>query len=333
MTKKILAGILAALMCLSLVSCSGGAKTDEDLPDSIEVQLPAAAGGGTDVVCRALQAYISKHNDIKMEVVNNPAAGAVSAMEAVRTGKADGSKILFYHTTMAIKTAMKLYEYGAASDFKVIAYGEPLDPGSNVLCVSADSGIQNVDDFIATATQYAADNGSGYPIGIEKGGSSHVQASMIARALGIKLDYQDMGSDSEKLDELEAGNIPCVIVNPNQARQYAGDGKVVVLACLSSTSEGGRSSILPDVPSFVELGYKDCYYGMHFYVLGPKEMTEEVALKINQMFIEAAEDPDTAKILADAGMGTTFALYGEGAKLLNEEQKQLNDACAGLGLA
>lgn len=333
MMKRILAGLLAAFMCLGLISCGGGVKTSEDLPESIEIQLPASAGGGTDVVCRALLDYINENSDTEMTVVNNPDAGAVSAMEAVRTGKADGSRILFYHTSMAIKTATKLYEYSAASDFKVIAYGEPLDPGGNVLCVSASSGIESIDDFIAAANQYAADNGTPYPVGIEKGGSTHVQASMIAKALGIKLDYQDVGSDTEKLAELEAGNIPCVIVNPNQARQYAESGKITVLACLSSTSEGGRSSILPDVPSFVELGYDNCFYGMHFYVLGPKEMTEEVAQKICELFTAAAEDPDTAAILEGTGMGTTFAPYEDGAKLLSAEQSQLNSACSGLGLA
>lgn len=350
--KKLVSLLLAATLALGLAACGGGGNSGDsgngggaassdngenaessssssvELPKSIEVQLPASAGGGTDVVARALTTYINQNSDTNMTIVNNTDGSGVVAMETVRTAKADASKILFFHTTMAIKTATGVYDYSAADDFKLIAYGQSTDPGGYVLVVSADSGIETLDDYIAAANEA---NGE-FTIGIETGGSSHIMAGIAAEQMGVTLKYTDAGADTDKLTSLVGGNINSALVNANQAKQYIEGGMVNALACFSSSDEGGRCSNLPDVPSFKEQGY-DCVYGTNFYVLGPKDMSDELAQEICRLFTAAAEDPDTAEILNGAGMGTTFVPYADGPALISAEQEKLNKACADLGLA
>lgn len=328
--KKLLALAAASALCLSLAACGGGSSTNDDgtvsLPKSIEVQVPASAGGGTDVVARALTTYISSNSDSSMTIMNNTDGGGVVAFETIRTGATDGSDILFFHSTMCIKTATGMYDYSAADDFKVIGAALPTDPGGYVLVVPGESGITDLDGFIA-----AAQDGS-MSIGVETNGSSHIMAGILSGALGVDLNYVEAGTDTEKLTALVGGSIGCALVNANQAKQYVEAGMVNALGCFSSTDEGGRSSILPDVPSFCEQGYTDCVYGTYFFVLANKDMDDDTAKAIYDLFVAASQDPDTVEILESSGMGMEFAPFEEGQSIVANQQEQLNAVCAELGI-
>ena len=336
--KKLLSLVAASALCLSLVACGNsssgnsgnsdnGGDASVSLPKNIEVQVPASAGGGTDVVARALTTYISANSDSNMTIMNNTDGGGVVAFETIRNGASDGSDILFFHTTMCIKTATGMYDYSAAEDFKVIGAALPTDPGGYVLVVPGDSGITTTDEFIA-----AAQNGS-MSIGVETNGSSHIMAGILAGALGVDLEYVEAGPDTEKLTALVGGSIGCALVNANQAKQYVEAGMVNALGCFSSTDEGGRSTILPDVPSFYEQGYTDCVYGTYFFVLANKDMDDATAQAINDLFTAASQDPDTVEILEGAGMGLEFVAYEEAPGIVSSQQEQLNAVCAELGLS
>lgn len=343
--KKLLSLLTAAALCFSLAACggstassstaatstdaaSGEAAVEVTLPKNIEVQLPASAGGGTDVAGRALTAWINANSDSNMTIVNNTDGSGVVAFETVRTGKADGSEILLFHTSMCIKTAMGIYDKSAAEDFKIIGVGQPTEKGSYILVTPADDGIDNVDDFIAAAKEA---NGS-MMIGVETGGSSHIMAGLLTRELGIELNYVEAGADTDKLTALVGGSIDCALVNGNQAKQYIEAGKVNAIACFSATEEGGRLSVLPDVPSFPELGY-NCVYGTNFFVLANPEMDDATAQAILKLFSDAASDPETSSILEGAGLGMEFVPYEDGPSIIKNQQDALNAVCADLGLA
>lgn len=333
--KKILPLVLTTALCLGLTACGGGgtgsstpsASGGSPLPANIEVQVPASAGGGTDVVARALTTYVSANSDSNLTVMNNTDGGGVVAFETVRTGASDGSEILFFHTTMCIKTASKMYEYSAAEDFKVIGAALPTDPGGYVLVVSAKSGITDLDGFIAAATTGTVS------VGVETNGSSNIMAAILAKALNVKLEYVEAGSDTEKLTALVGGSINCALVNANQAKQYVEAGMVNALGCFSSTDEGGRSTILPDVPSLIEQGYPDCVYGTYFYILASKDMDDTTAQAIDDLFTTAAQDPDTQKILDNSGFGLEFVSYEDAQKIVSDQQDQINAVYSELGLA
>lgn len=328
--KKVLALVLCAVIALGLAACAGGngGNGGSGIPKNVEVQLPAKAGGGTDVVARAIQAYQSQNTGSNFTIVNNTDGSGVVAMETVRSAKADGSKILFFHTTMSIKKATGVYDKSPSEDFKVIGCATPTNPGGYILVVPKEAGITDVDGFIAAAK--AA--GGEFMIGVETGGSSHIMSGMMSKALGVPLKYVEAGSDTDKLSALVGGSINCALVNVNQAKQYIEGDKVVALACFSATEEGGRNSVLPDVPSFKELGY-DCVFGTYFYILGPKDMSDATAKALYDSYVAAVSDPDTLAILEKAGMGMTFAPFEEGKALIAAQETALGTVCAELGLA
>ena len=321
--KKFVLILMAVMLALTSVISAYAAG----LPKKIEVQLPAKAGGGTDVAARQLTEWINKNGGTTMTIKNNTDGNGVVAYETIRTAKKDGSKILFFHTTMIIKYATGIYNQSPADEFKVAAVGLPTEKGGYVLVVPTTSGITNVEEFIAAVN---AKNGE-FRIGVETGGSSHIMSGMLTKELGINLRIVESGADTEKLTNLVGGSIDCALVNANQAKQYVEGEKVNAIAVFSATDEGARNSVLPDVPSFKECGY-NLVFGTYFYVLLPKTAGDDVAQALHDVFEAAATDPEVKEILEKSGFGMEFAPYEQNEALIRAQQESLVTVCQELGL-
>ena len=318
--KKFVAILLTLILTLPSVSAFAA------LPKKIEVQLPAKAGGGTDVAARFVTDWINQNSNSNMTIKNNTDGGGVVAYETIRTAKDNASKILFFHSTMLIKHATGIYEYSPADEFKIAGVGLPTEKGGYVLVVPKDSGITTLDEFIAKSKE------AELRIGVETGGSSHIMAGMVNKELGISLRIVESGPDTEKLTNLVGGSIDCALVNANQAKQYIEGEKVNAIACFSATAEGGRNSVLPEVPSFCELGY-NLVFGTYFYVMVPKTTSDEIAKELHDLFDAAASDAETKEMLEKAGFGMEFAPFEQSQELCRTQQESLVVVCQELGLA
>lgn len=320
-------GIVAAIaLTASLTACGGGAKTDQ-WAKNVEIQVPAKAGGGTDVMARALATQVAKDSGSNLAIVNNTDGGGVVAMEKTRVGKPDGSTLLQFHTTMLIKTASGVYDKSAAEDFSVIAVGQSVDKGTYLLVVSGDSPYKTLDDLIKAAK----DAPGTMLLGVETGGLSHVLSGMFAKKTGIDVKYVEAGSDTEKLTALVGGSIDFCFVNPNQAKQYIESGKAIGLGCVSADADGGRSGVMPDIPSFTEQGI-DFYFSTINLILGPKEMDPQLVQKIHDYYASAAENEAVNEILEPAGFAMHILDLEEGQDKVKEMQEEINAVVDELGL-
>jgi putative tricarboxylic transport membrane protein len=314
--KRIILVLAVLFLSLSTVMANGGSEKagSGEWVKNVEIQVPAAAGGGTDVMARTLGTYISKASGNNITIINNTDGGGAVAVEKVYNAKSDGSTLLFFHTTMLIKSSMGILKRKAADDYSVIGVSIQISPGGYMLIVPVDSDIKTFDDVINKAKA----NPGKLLIGVETGGTSHVLAGGFAKAAGITLKYVEAGTDTEKLTALVGKSVDICFVNPNQVKQYVDAGKVRALACVSK-SDGLRSDVLPDVPTLRELGV-NFTMDTPIFVLGPKNMDPALIKTVHDYFAAAAEDESVNKILGPAGMEMRFFSLEEGLRLLKNEQ-------------
>lgn len=327
MRKQILSVMLVGAMVMASLTGCGSSASGSGLPKNIELQVPAKAGGGTDVVARAIATQVGKDSGSNLTVQNNTDGGGVVAMEKVRSAKPDASSLLFFHTTMLIKTATGVYDHSAVDDFTVIAVGQGTEKTGYVLVVPGDSPYNTTEDLVEAAK---AAPGS-ILMGVETGGSSHIMSGLFAKATGIDVKYVEAGSDTEKLTALVGGSINAALVNQNQAKQYVESGKAKALGCFSVDETGGESAILPGVTSFVDQGY-DCTFTTLFLVLGPKDMKAETVTALHDYFESAVVNPEVQNILKPAGFDMTFFSQEEGLQKVKDQQESLNGVVDMLGL-
>ncbi|GEM_PF-378990 len=298
--------------------------SDVKLPKNIEVQVPAKAGGGTDVMARTLGQGIASESGSNVTIVNNTDGSGVVAMETVRNGKGDGSELLQFHTTMLIKTATNIYKYSAADDFKVIGVAQGIEKGLYVL-VTASDDLDTMEKFLA------AGKSGEIKMGIESGGTTHVLTGLLAKAADIKVKYVEAGSDTEKLTALVGNTIDACLVNTNQAKQYVESGKAHALAVVTNGEEGAKSSVLPDVPSMQDEGVDFSFTTLNL-ILGPKSMDDATAKALYDYYNTAAESDAVNEVLEPAGMAMHFFPYEEGISKIKEQQEAINSVVDELGI-
>ena len=137
--------VFALLVVLSLVVSSLGlVQTYPNKP--VEIIVPWAAGGATDVTFRALGTVFPKYaNNQQLIVKNVPGGGAVMGFIEALNAPADGYSILGTASPMVSKINMDKVEFTATSYEPVILIVD----NSCYLLVPAESPYKDLKDFIA----------------------------------------------------------------------------------------------------------------------------------------------------------------------------------------
>ncbi len=127
-----------AVLALFFAGAAGLSWAQESgLPKNIDVYVPAKAGGGTDVMARAVANQISKLTGSNLVILNNIDGNGVVALETIRNAKPDGKQIMQFHTSMIIQTAMGKYKYNVLNDFH--DHRRRTKPCRDRLCASRSS--------------------------------------------------------------------------------------------------------------------------------------------------------------------------------------------------
>ncbi len=299
--RKVATLFLTMTLIVSLVGCGSQTSPDASANDgkgevnwpteNVTLYVPASAGGGTDNYARVVAEYFKKVTGQTLVIENQAAGSGVVAYEAVRNAKPDGNTLLFYHSSLNIAHYSGLYDQDVMSNFLPIAsitksYG-------NVLCVSAKSAWNTLDDVVEDA--------KGRPdsivAGIQAAGFPEYLINFLEKSGGCTFRKVDAGNANDRLTALLGGNIDICIMNANAAQQYEKSGDVRVLAICSSN----RADIYPDWPSTQELGYEGVEIPTDCIIYGQAGMSQDLAEKINSVFLTMAEDPDFKEDLSSYG--------------------------------
>ena len=302
-------------------AAAAGEQSAPEWTGSVDLYVPASAGGGTDMMARTMANGVSSIVGNNITVVNNTDGSGVVALETVRNADPDGKTLLQYGLILLVNIAIGKYDHTIEDAFTVIAAAPGDNNGDQVLVAAADGKYQSLDDLKNAADEILC--------GVQIGGSTHIVSAMALDALGAKAKYVEAGSDTEKLTALVGGNIDVCVVGVNQAQQYIESGMVTGLGFVSSTEEGGRSDRLPDVPSFVEQGYDVVWAGMQM-ILGPKGMDPALVEYINESYIAAY--PDCKAALEEASLGMKFLTLEESTAIIEEYTEKINTIVQQLGL-
>ncbi len=135
-----------ALLTLALCVCFGSLSASAAYPDKpIHMVVPWAAGGGTDVVARALAESMKNYIDVQVLVENITGAGGSAGNKKVADAEADGYTILFNGDTDILGSVTVMNAGYTLDSFKYIG-GVFYSP--TWIITNAESGLNSFDDFI-----------------------------------------------------------------------------------------------------------------------------------------------------------------------------------------
>lgn len=279
--KKVLAFTTAASMAFAATGLAAEAADISWPEETITLEVPAAAGGGTDLAARVWAQYASEKLGVSVIVNNVTGGGGTTATRNVLDAKPDGYDILFWHNGVLLNsiTGLADYDHTAFAMGPQFVYDQPC-----CVFVQADNayGWETFDDVVATAKE----NPGTITVATEIGSYTYFELLAIQQATGAEFAITDGGSNSEKVTGLLGGAFDVMLNAYSTAGSYVESGDFL---CLAVPTEE-RCENFPDVPTIKELGYDVVYDGYYFTMLLPKDTPQEIIDALDEVTKEITED-------------------------------------------
>lgn len=309
--RNIVFTLVASALALST---GGGAMAQgSDWPSQpIRFIVPYTPGGGTDTVTRHLAERITGSAKWTLLVDNKPGANGNIGMEAVAKARPDGYTIGMGQTAnLAINPALiPRMPFDAAKDFVPVALVAQLP---TVMVVRADAPWKSVDDMVKAAKakpgevkQALAGNGT----------VGHLAGEMLSRRAGIQVLNIPYKGAAPALTDLIGGQTDYMFATPQAVAGMIKGGKVRALAVTSPK----RLSMLPDVPTVAESGYKDFVALDWKAVVAPAGTPADVVKRFNAEVAKALVQPALIETLAAEGSVPMSGTPEQAAAFIRAEQ-------------
>ena len=286
----------------------------------VQIIIPWAAGGATDLIFRALAATTEKHLKQAVVVVNRTGgAGAVGYTEASQA-KPDGYTLVSAITPLTILPHQVKTAYTYKSFEPIINVVS--DPG--MFLVRSDAPWKTLKEFL----DYAKKNPDMITVGNSgAGGGVHMIALAFEKAAGVKFNHIPFAGGGPSVTALLGGHINAVSVSPPEGIEHVKAGKLKIIALFSEK----RFEMFPDVQTVKEQGV-DFVMGQWRGLVSSKGTPPDVIKKLHDAFKRGMEDPIFQKNAKDMAinlhylgpeafgklMATEHELFG---KLIQEMKK------------
>lgn len=246
-TFSALCSLFALAVCTCVLLTPARAQQAGAPPARIIVGF--SPGGTLDVVARALAEQLHDPLGRVVTVDNRPGAGGRIGIDALRAAPADGSVAMLCpdsYKTMYPFVFRKL-NYEAERDiFPVSTVVEfPM-----AIAVPASSPVKTFADYAQWVRTHPDKANFGHAAA---GGPTHILGLQIGKVIGTPLEDIPYQGAAPMITSLIGANVAAGSSTVGDFAQYHNAGKVRVLAVTSAQ----RSPLLPDVPTFTELGYKE----------------------------------------------------------------------------
>jgi tripartite-type tricarboxylate transporter receptor subunit TctC len=295
MLHKFLKFMLRGLIALALASASFFAVAQQAYPSKpIRLIVGFAPGGGTDIVARALAPKIGEILGQSVIVENKSGAAGTIGADIVAKANPDGYTLLVGHSNSNAIAPFVLtnVQYNPATDFTPITY---LGYVPNVLVVKASLPVNSVAQLIALAKANPGQMTYGSS-GI--GSTQHLAGALFAKIAGIKLNHVPYKGSGQAIIDLLGGQITMNFDTLPPNLQQIKEGSLKALAI----STPKRLAILPNVPTFNEVGIVGFDVTNWYSVMGPKGMDPAIVNKIDLAVKAAMNDPQIKKTLDAQGL-------------------------------
>ena len=246
---------MSRLICAVVCAFAVAASAQDSYPSKpITMVVPFPPGGVADIVGRPLAAQMEKTLKQPIVVVNRTGAGGAVGMASVAKAAPDGYTILMGLSSISIfPVSDRVNGKTPAYEMKDFAPIALITADPTVLVVSADSPWKNLKEFVDSAKAYPGKinySSSGVY------GTLHVAMEIFANAANIKLFHVPYQGGGPALTALLGGQVHALASGPAPAVGQIKAGKMRALASWSTE----RLPLMPDVPTFKELGYDAEFY-------------------------------------------------------------------------
>ena len=298
---------VAAVGLLGLVS-TGFAQNFPNKP--IQIIVPVAAGGGTDLLARTLGQKISELLGQPVVIENRLGAGGNIGVEAVVKAKPDGYTLLLSPGTIATNVAVyRKLPYDLLKDLQTITL---VGQTGSVLVVHPSVKANTLREFIDLAKASPGELNFGTA---GMGSPQHLHAEFFNQLAGTKTNHIPYKGQSQAMTDLVGGQLSYMFSPVQNALPYIQQGRIRAITMASSQ----RNPNLPNVPSLAEGGFKGVDLANWFAVYAPAGTPPAIVKKLNAAFVKVGNEPEMKAKFEKLGFEPFFTTSESGTDFMRSE--------------
>lgn len=280
---RLLPGVAAALLAAPAAGWS-------DKP--VRFIVPAPAGGTADTAARLVAERISASIGQPVIVENRPGGGGAIAIHALVSAPADGQTLFVGAQNVLTEVPLVLkVSFDPFRDLKPVA---EMARSSLVLVSHPGFKADTLQEVIAYAK---ANPGKLSYASYSAGTVSHYAGLVLNQGAGIDVLHVPYKGSPPALQDVVGGQVALMFDGLVTSLPLIKSGKLKALAVASRT----RSNLLPQVPTFEELGYPDFEFGNWIGAIASAKMSAELIARINAVIVKAVSAQDLRSRLAELG--------------------------------
>lgn len=262
------------LFVATVCSLAVGAAAAQSYPNKpIQLIIPFAAGGPTDVVARRLAEAMGANLGVTVVAENRPGAGGTISADVVARANPDGYTALIHHTGMSTAPALyKKLPFNPLTDFEYV--GQVVDVPMTLV---GRKDLQP-DNFAQLRTYMQANRAKVNLANAGLGAVSHLCGVLLLSRLNM-LDVQTIpySGTAPAMTDLQGGQVDLLCDQTTQTTQLIKSGRVKAYGATTRQ----RLDVLPELPTLAEQGLQDfemvVWHGIYLPKGTPKPVVDRLS--------------------------------------------------------
>jgi len=283
---------MRSFLAAVLLAFCAAAAAQTDFPNRpLRLVVTVPPGGAADFIARLVGGKLAESLGQPVVVENKAGASGTIAADAVAKAPADGYTLLQNSiTTHGIGPHLfgKL-PYDPVKDFAPVS-GLALLP--LIMAVNAELPARNVNELVAYAKSHSVNFASS-----GNGGAPHMAAELFKSVTGAPLVHVPYKGSGPAVADLVGGRVQIMFDAAPSLIAHVRSGKLRVLAAASTE----RNRLLPDVPTFAELGLAQVNVSLWYGLLAPAGTPRPVIARLNGAVGKVLDSPDVVERLHAQG--------------------------------
>jgi tripartite-type tricarboxylate transporter receptor subunit TctC len=282
--------LAAAALALSLPSAMAQAPKWPAKP--VRIVAAGPAGGSADIVARLLADQLGKQIGQTVIVEPKPGAGGLIAVNDLSLAPRDGHTLLVGVSSL-VSEIPHIVKQAANMSAEIAPLAE-LARGGLVMVGNASLPATTLPGVIA---HVKANPGKVNFASYTPGTLSHVMGLQLNSAAGIDMTHVGYKGSTPALQDMMGGHVQLMFDGMATSLPLIKSGKIKAFA----VSTPARTPLLPDVPTFTELGFPQLEAVSWMGLWVKPDMPEPLQAQIREATLKALADPAVRERLLQVG--------------------------------